>query len=320
MAALSMAACFSFASSPLRATKASNLLFFTYNPSTTTNFRLTPFHFHLLRKPLKLTSHLHLPQSRRYLAAADSENLELAEDGILSYEYDGSTAETEEEDANGGIPAESSDAGRLYVGNLSYTMTSEELTEIFAEAGRVSGVEIIYDRVTDRSRGFGFITMATVEEAKTAIKMFNDSQIGGRRVRVNFPEVPKGGENEIVRTRVRRKYQGFIDSPHKVYAGNLGWTVTSEVLKQAFAGQPGYLSAKVSYERDTGRSRGFGFVSFETAEDAEAALNTMNGVEVEGRPLRVNTATPPKTSSSTGSESSPATEPNSSELVSSISS
>ncbi|CAN1306687.1 RNA-binding protein CP33, chloroplastic, partial [Linum perenne] len=70
----------------------------------------------------------------------------------------------------------------------------------------------------------------------------------------------------------------FIDSPHKVYAGNLGWTVTSEVLKQAFAGQPGYLSAKVSYERDTGRSRGFGFVSFETAEDAEAALNTMNGV------------------------------------------
>ncbi|EEF38281.1 ribonucleoprotein, chloroplast, putative [Ricinus communis] len=63
-----------------------------------------------------------------------------------------------------------------------------------------------------------------------------------------------------------------------------------EGLKDAFADQPGVLSAKVIYERDTGRSRGFGFVSFESAEDAEAALNSMNGVEVEGRPLRLNLA------------------------------
>ncbi|CAN1803672.1 RNA-binding protein CP33, chloroplastic [Linum perenne] len=318
MAALSMAACFSFASSPLRATKASNLLFFTYNPSTTTNFRLTPFHFHLLRKPLKLTSHLHLPQSRRYLAAADSENLELAEDGILSYEYDGSTAETEEEDANGGIPAESSDAGRLYVGNLSYTMTSEELTEIFAEAGRVSGVEVSYERDTGRSRGFGFVSFETAEDAEAALNTMNGVKFGGQRVRVHFSKIPRASNTEILGLKVCG--ERFIDSPHKIYAGNLDWCITSAALKQAFAGQPGLISAKVCYGRETQKSRGFGFVSFETAEDAEAALNTMNGVEVEGRPLRVNTVPPPKTSSSTGSESSPATGGDSSELVSSISS
>ncbi|CAN1306685.1 RNA-binding protein CP33, chloroplastic, partial [Linum perenne] len=70
----------------------------------------------------------------------------------------------------------------------------------------------------------------------------------------------------------------FIDSPHKIYAGNLDWCITSAALKQAFAGQPGLISAKVCYGRETQKSRGFGFVSFETAEDAEAALNTMNGV------------------------------------------
>lgn len=78
--------------------------------------------------------------------------------------------------------------------------------------------------------------------------------------------------------KVRSNYRGFVDSPHKIYAGNLGWGLTSHGLRDAFVEQPGLLSAKVIYERDSGRSRGFGFVTFETAEDAEAALDTMNGV------------------------------------------
>ncbi|KAJ9184584.1 hypothetical protein P3X46_004296 [Hevea brasiliensis] len=131
-------------------------------------------------------------------------------------------------------------------------MTSSQLTDAFQEADRIINVEIIYDRVTDRSRGFGFVTMASGEEAKEASR--------------------------------------FVDSPHKIYAGNLGWGLTSQGLRDAFANQPGLLIAKVIYERDAGRSRGFGFVSFESVENAEAALNAMNGVEVEGRPVRLNLA------------------------------
>lgn len=97
-------------------------------------------------------------------------------------------------------------------------------------------------------------------------------------MKVNFPEVPRGGERLVMGPRVKNNYRGFVDSPHKIYAGNLGWGLTSQGLRDAFAGQPGFLSAKVIYERDTGRSRGFGFVSFETAEDVEAALSAMNGV------------------------------------------
>ena len=78
--------------------------------------------------------------------------------------------------------------------------------------------------------------------------------------------------------KIRNNYKGFVDSPHKIYAGNLGWGLTSQGLRDAFAEQPGLLSAKVIYERDSGRSRGFGFVTFQTAEDVEAALNDMNGV------------------------------------------
>lgn len=97
-------------------------------------------------------------------------------------------------------------------------------------------------------------------------------------MKVNFPEVPKGGEREVMGPKIRRVYKGFVDSPYKIYAGNLGWGVTSEALRDAFAKQPGLLSAKVIYERDSGRSRGFGFVTFESADTVEAALNAMDGV------------------------------------------
>lgn len=98
---------------------------------------------------------------------------------------------------------------------------------------------------------------------------------------MNFPEVPRGGEREVMGPKVRNSSRGFIESPHKIYAGNLGWGVTSQGLRDAFADQRGILSAKVIYEKTSGRSRGFGFVSFDTAEDAEAALSVMNGVVIK---------------------------------------
>ncbi|KAK1429286.1 hypothetical protein QVD17_11492 [Tagetes erecta] len=185
---------------------------------------------------------------------------------------------------------ESPEAGKLYVGNLPYAITSSELSQVFGEAGYVNYVEIVYDRVTDRSRGFAFVTMASVQEAKEAIRMFNGSLIGGRTVKVNFPEVPRGGEREVMGPKIRKSNREFVESPYKIYAGNLSWIITSEKLKDAFADQPGLLSAKVIYEKQSGRSRGFGFVTFSSPEAAESALNAMNGVEVEGRPLRLNLA------------------------------
>ncbi|XP_074270836.1 33 kDa ribonucleoprotein, chloroplastic-like [Silene latifolia] len=185
----------------------------------------------------------------------------------------------------------SSDGGRVYVGNLPFSMTSSQLSEIFSRAGQIKSVEIIHDKMTDRSRGFGFVTMESVEEAKEVIRMFDGSEVGGRTIRVNFPEVPKGGERKMMGAKIRISNQSFVDTPHKIYAGNLGWGVTTQGLRDAFSNQAGFSSAKVVYERDSGRSRGFGFVSFQSAEDAQSAISDMNGVELEGRPLRLNMAT-----------------------------
>src|SRR6478672_7241978 len=77
---------------------------------------------------------------------------------------------------------------KLYVGNLSFETSSNELQTLFAQTGTVESVSVIEDRETGRSRGFGFIEMSTKEEGAAAIEKFNGQQVGGRALKVNAPE------------------------------------------------------------------------------------------------------------------------------------
>lgn len=77
---------------------------------------------------------------------------------------------------------------------------------------------------------------------------------------------------------------------NKLYVGGLSWGTSDEGLRTAFEGFGPIREAKVITDRDTGRSRGFGFVTFESAEDAQAAIDAMDGSELDGRQLRVNVA------------------------------
>ena len=86
-------------------------------------------------------------------------------------------------------------ATKLYVGNLSFRTTSEELREAFASVGTVESASVIEDRETGRSRGFAFVEMATPEEAAAAIEAFNGKDFGGRNLTVNEakPRTDRGG-------------------------------------------------------------------------------------------------------------------------------
>ena len=86
-------------------------------------------------------------------------------------------------------------ATKLYVGNLSFRTTSEDLREAFATIGTVESATVIEDRDTGRSRGFGFVEMATPEEGAAAIEQFNGKEFGGRNLTVNEakPRADRGG-------------------------------------------------------------------------------------------------------------------------------
>jgi RNA recognition motif-containing protein len=73
----------------------------------------------------------------------------------------------------------------LYVGSLPYSTTEQQLNELFAQYGTVQSAKVITDRYTGQSRGFGFVEMATGEEAQKAITALNGSQLGGRTLVVN---------------------------------------------------------------------------------------------------------------------------------------
>ena len=75
---------------------------------------------------------------------------------------------------------------KLYVGNLSYNMTEDDLRQLFAQAGEVKEVSLILDRDTRRSKGFGFVEMATQADAEKAIQMFNSHELDGRPLTVNI--------------------------------------------------------------------------------------------------------------------------------------
>ncbi len=74
---------------------------------------------------------------------------------------------------------------KLYVGNLPFSTSEAELTDMFSQAGGVESVRIISDRASGRSKGFGFVEMNSDEEAETAISSFNGVQLGGREIVVN---------------------------------------------------------------------------------------------------------------------------------------
>ncbi len=74
---------------------------------------------------------------------------------------------------------------KLFVGNLDYTVTSDDLREAFGKVGSVIDAVVITDRETRRSRGFGFVEFATAEEAEKAVKELNGSELKGRKINVN---------------------------------------------------------------------------------------------------------------------------------------
>ncbi len=74
---------------------------------------------------------------------------------------------------------------KLYVGNLPFSSTAQDLQDLFAQAGDVAGVDLIFDKFTGRSRGFAFVTMATSDDAKAVLEKFEGYSMDGRALTIN---------------------------------------------------------------------------------------------------------------------------------------
>ncbi|CAH9109879.1 unnamed protein product [Cuscuta epithymum] len=211
-----------------------------------------------------------------FIEAFNSEG-EGEEDGIL--EASGDAGESDDmfgEDAGG--CAEPPEDAKLFVGNLPFAVDHESLARIFQQAGTVEIAEVVYNRDTEQSRGFGFVTMSTIEEADKAVQLFNRYELNGRPLIVN-KAAPRG-------TRPERPFEPF----YKVYVGNIPWSMDESGLEQMFSSHGRVISARVIRDRDNGRSRGFGFVTLSSEAEMNDAIANLDGKNLEGRAIRVNVA------------------------------
>ncbi|KAL6141959.1 PREDICTED: 29 kDa ribonucleoprotein A, chloroplastic [Fragaria vesca subsp. vesca] len=183
---------------------------------------------------------------------------------------------------------------KLFVGNLPFTVDSAQLAELFEGAGNVEMVEVIYDKTTGRSRGFGFVTMSSAQEVEAAARQFNGYELDGRALRVNYGPPPPRTEDSFrgARGGSPRGGGGYGDSSNRLYVGNLAWGVDNLALENLFNEQGKVLEAKVVFDRDSGRSRGFGFVTYGSAEEMNSAIESLDGVDLGGRSIRVTAAEP----------------------------
>ncbi|XP_042028470.1 28 kDa ribonucleoprotein, chloroplastic-like [Salvia splendens] len=242
-----------------------------------------------ISKPSFSLKQIHFPHSSIHLKLKNSPiriiPFAAEDEGAAATAVDSSSWESGEEIVEGDGSEESfvqpSEEAKLFVGNLPYDIDSEKLAQLFDQAGVVEISEVIYNRQTDQSRGFGFVTMSTVEEAEKAVEKFNGYDINGRVLTVN-KAAPRGSQPE----RVIRTYAPSF----RMYVGNLPWQVDNARLMQLFSEHGEVVDARVVFDRETGRSRGFGFVTMSTEAELNNAIAALDGQNVDGRAIRVNVA------------------------------
>jgi nucleolysin TIA-1/TIAR len=192
-----------------------------------------------------------------------------------------------------GSAAEAPRRAHLYVGNLSPRVTEYMLTEIFAVAGPVQHVKIIPDRNYQHGGlNYGFVEYMDMRAAETALQTLNGRKIFDTEIRVNWAY--QGQQNKEDTT-----------NHYHVFVGDLSPEVNDDVLAKAFSAFGTLSDARVMWDMNSGKSRGYGFLAFRDKTDAEQAIATMNGEWLGSRAIRVNWANQKTQGALPGAVSSP---------------
>ncbi|KAG8632584.1 polyadenylate-binding protein RBP47 [Manihot esculenta] len=175
----------------------------------------------------------------------------------------------------------------IWIGDLHHWMDENYLHTCFASTGEIASIKVIRNKQTGLSEGYGFVeffTHATAEKVLqnyTGILMPNTEQ----PFRLNWATFSTGDKRSD-------------NAPDlSIFVGDLAADVTDSILHETFANRyPSVKAAKVVFDANTGRSKGYGFVRFGDDSERAQAMTEMNGVHCSSRPMRIGAATPRKSS------------------------
>ncbi|KMZ74670.1 Splicing factor 3b [Zostera marina] len=171
--------------------------------------------------------------------------------------------------------AERNQDATAYVGNLDPQISEELLWELFVQAGPVVNVYVPKDRVTNLHQGYGFVEFRSEEDADYAIKILNMIKLYGKPIRVNKASQDKKS----------------LDVGANLFVGNLDPDVDEKLLYDTFSAFGVIVTnPKIMRDPETGNSRGFGFISYDSFETSDGAIEAMNGQYLCNRQITVSYA------------------------------
>ncbi len=171
----------------------------------------------------------------------------------------------------------------LFVGNIKWSTDEFRLRAALEEFGEVGEVRVIRDRDTGRSKGFAFVEMAD-EGALKAKDELNEKNIVDGRPWMVKDAIPKQEQRRFRRTIT-------LSTPN-LFLGNLDYAISEEKLRAALEPFGKLLRITIVKDRESETSRGFGFAEFVNLEDAQNAINILNGTWLDGRFVSIEQARP----------------------------
>jgi len=160
----------------------------------------------------------------------------------------------------------------IYVGDLDAQVNEAILWELFLQAGPVVNVHIPKDKLTGVHSGYGFVEFHSEDDADYAMKVMNMIKLFGKAIRVNKSSQDKKS----------------LDVGANLFIGNLDADIDEKLLYDTFSAFGVIVQTpKIMRDTDSGSSRGFGFVSYDSFEASDAAIAAMNGQYLGGRPISV---------------------------------
>ncbi|KAG9452308.1 hypothetical protein H6P81_005212 [Aristolochia fimbriata] len=244
----------------------------------------SPFAF-LVPHKLSPCGKVHLPASSYYRSlhcpcSPSLFSLSILPARKLSFGLFAAVQEITVETATEGSSRENEQKRKLFVYNLPWNFTAPDMRNLFGQYGDVKDVEII--KKDGKSKGWAFITMGSSEGAVAAVDKLDSFELQGRIIRVEFARSMKKPSRPPPATPPTTG-----ETRYKIYASNLAWKARSSHLREFFSESFNPVACRVVFDSPSGRSAGYGFVSFNSQEEMEAAISALDGKELLGRPVKL---------------------------------
>lgn len=174
---------------------------------------------------------------------------------------------------------------KLFVANLSWSVTEQELYDLFGQAGSVLSAKIPTRREDGKPRGFAFIEMSSPEEAQRAIQQWHGKLLHDRDLVVTIQDESKGNGG----SGARGQFSAAPAAPNaKLFVRNVDYSVNEHELSELFQQVGQVVSARIPTDRETGEPKGFAFVEMASTHEATQAIAQLNHTRLHQKDLAID--------------------------------